>query len=129
MALPEGVVERLKLLGAAAVTVTASASALSATATLRASRRRRTLAYARRFRRVTKRVEARSWDRTTADFDAEVDAVISRLLTGPAVDITRATAEYRDGVLRVRVPKVDEKRGRIRAIPVTAATSEGRGAP
>jgi HSP20 family protein len=51
------------------------------------------------------------------------------VLTGAAVDITRATAEYRDGVLRVRVPKVEEKRGRIRAIPVTVATSGGRGEP
>jgi len=36
-----------------------------------------------------------------------------------AVDLTRATAAYRAGVLRVRLPKIEEKRGRRRSIPVT----------
>ena len=51
------------------------------------------------------------------------------VLPGAAVDITRATASCRDGVLQVRVPKVDEKRGRIRVIPVTAAASRERSDP
>jgi len=51
------------------------------------------------------------------------------VLTGAAVDVTRATAVYRDGVLQVRVPKVEEKRGRLRAIPVTAAKIGERSEP
>lgn len=48
------------------------------------------------------------------------------VIPGAAVDITRATAACRDGVLQVRVPKVEEKRGRVRVIPVTdAAVREG----
>jgi len=43
------------------------------------------------------------------------------VLAGRAVDITRATATYRDGVLQVRVPKIEEKRGRRQVIPVRAA--------
>ena len=43
------------------------------------------------------------------------------VLAGKAVDTTRATATYRDGVLQVRVPKIEEKRGRRRVIPVRAA--------
>lgn len=50
------------------------------------------------------------------------------VLTGAAVDVTRATAVYRDGVLQVRVPKVEEKRGRLRVIPVSAART-GEGSP
>ena len=45
------------------------------------------------------------------------------VLPGAAVDISRATAVCRDGILQVRVPKVDEKRGRIRVIPVAAEPS------
>jgi len=45
---------------------------------------------------------------------------------GVAVDIPHATAFCRDGVLHVRVPKIDEKRGRIRVIPVSGAPS-GKG--
>ena len=51
------------------------------------------------------------------------------VLTGAAVDVTRATAVCRDGVLQVRVPKIEEKRGRIRAIPVTAAKRGERSEP
>jgi len=40
---------------------------------------------------------------------------------GRAVDIGRATASYRDGILQVRVPKIEEKRGLSRVIPVSAA--------
>jgi HSP20 family protein len=39
--------------------------------------------------------------------------------TGRAVDAARATATYRDGILQVRLPKIEEKRGRCRVIPVT----------
>jgi HSP20 family protein len=42
---------------------------------------------------------------------------------GRAVDATRASATCRDGVLQVRVPKVEEKRGRSRVIPVRGAHS------
>ena len=42
------------------------------------------------------------------------------VLTGAAVDLRRASANLRDGLLQVRVPRIDEKRGRVRAIPVTA---------
>jgi HSP20 family protein len=51
------------------------------------------------------------------------------VLPGAAVDVTRATAACRDGVLQVRVPKVDEKRGRVRVIPVAAAKSRERSEP
>lgn len=43
------------------------------------------------------------------------------VLTGRAVDVTRAAATYREGVLQVRVPKIEERRGRLRVIPVQAA--------
>jgi HSP20 family protein len=43
------------------------------------------------------------------------------VLVGRAVDVARATATYREGVLQVRVPKIDERRGCRRVIPVTAA--------
>jgi HSP20 family protein len=43
------------------------------------------------------------------------------VLPGAAVDVMRATAACRDGLLQVRMPKVEEKRGRVRAIPVAAA--------
>jgi HSP20 family protein len=43
------------------------------------------------------------------------------VLVGRAVDVARATATYRDGVLQVRVPKIDERRGCRRVIPVVAA--------
>jgi HSP20 family molecular chaperone IbpA len=45
------------------------------------------------------------------------------------VDISRATAVCRDGILQVRVPKVEEKRGRVRVVPVTAAKSGERSEP
>jgi HSP20 family protein len=51
------------------------------------------------------------------------------VLAGRAVDVTRASATYREGVLQVRVPKIEERRGRRRVIPVTAADAakeEGR---
>jgi HSP20 family protein len=51
------------------------------------------------------------------------------VLPGAAVDISRATATCRDGVLQVRVPKVEEKRGRVRVIPVAAAPDRGRSEP
>jgi len=51
------------------------------------------------------------------------------VLPGPAVDISRATAVCRDGILQVRVPKVEEKRGRVRVVPVTAAPSGERNEP
>jgi HSP20 family protein len=51
------------------------------------------------------------------------------VLPGAAVDISRATAVCRDGLLQVRVPKVEEKRGRIRVVPVTAAQRGGRSEP
>jgi HSP20 family molecular chaperone IbpA len=51
------------------------------------------------------------------------------VLPGAAVDISRATAVCRDGILQVRVPKVEEKRGRIRVVPVTAAKSGERSEP
>ena len=51
------------------------------------------------------------------------------VLPGAAVDVSRATAACRDGVLQVRVPKVEEKRGRVRVIPVTAPPSGGRSGP
>ena len=51
------------------------------------------------------------------------------VLPGAAVDISRATAVCRDGILQVRVPKVDEKRGRVRVVPVTAAQSGERSEP
>jgi HSP20 family protein len=51
------------------------------------------------------------------------------VLTGAAVDPSRATAAYRNGVLQVRVPKVDEKRGRLRVIPVVAERSGQRSEP
>jgi len=51
------------------------------------------------------------------------------VLPGAAVDISRATAVCRDGILQVRVPKVDEKRGRVRVVPVTAAPSGERSEP
>jgi len=51
------------------------------------------------------------------------------VLPGAAVDISRATAVCRDGILQVRVPKVEEKRGRVRVVPVTAAKSGERSEP
>jgi len=51
------------------------------------------------------------------------------VLPGAAVDISRATAVCRDGLLQVRVPKIEEKRGRVRVVPVTAAASGGRSEP
>ena len=51
------------------------------------------------------------------------------VLPGAAVDISRATASCRDGLLEVRVPKVEEKRGRVRVVPVTDAASGGRSEP
>lgn len=51
------------------------------------------------------------------------------VLPGASVDISRATAVCRDGILRVRVPKVEEKRGRVRVIPVTAEPSRERSEP
>ena len=51
------------------------------------------------------------------------------VLPGTAVDISRATAICRDGILQVRVPKIDEKRGRTRVIPVSAAPSGERSEP
>jgi len=51
------------------------------------------------------------------------------VLPGAAVDISRATAVCRDGILQVRVPKVDEKRGRVRVVPVIAARSGERSEP
>ena len=51
------------------------------------------------------------------------------VLPGASVDISRATAVCRDGILQVRVPKVEEKRGRVRLIPVTAAQRGERSEP
>jgi HSP20 family molecular chaperone IbpA len=51
------------------------------------------------------------------------------VILGAAVDISRATAVCRDGILQVRVPKVDEKRGRVRVVPVIAARSGERSEP
>ena len=51
------------------------------------------------------------------------------VLPGAAVDISRATAVCRDGLLQVRVPKVDEKRGRVRVVPVTTAQRGERSEP
>ena len=51
------------------------------------------------------------------------------VLPGVAVDISRATAVCRDGILQVRVPKVQEKRGRVRVVPVTAAPGGERSEP
>lgn len=45
------------------------------------------------------------------------------VLVGRAVDVARATATYRDGVLQVRVPKIEERRRGRRVIPVAAATA------
>ncbi|HEY5998553.1 MAG TPA: Hsp20/alpha crystallin family protein [bacterium] len=49
------------------------------------------------------------------------------VLAGRAVDVTRAAATYRDGVLQVRVPKIEERRGSRRVIPVQTAGAEGGG--
>jgi len=51
------------------------------------------------------------------------------VLPGQAVDIMRATAAYRDGILQVRMPKIEEKRGRSRIIPVSTAHSGERSEP
>jgi HSP20 family molecular chaperone IbpA len=51
------------------------------------------------------------------------------VLPGTAIDISRATAVCRDGILQVRVPKIDEKRGRVRVIPVAAKPSGERSEP
>jgi len=51
------------------------------------------------------------------------------VLPGAAVDISRATAVCRDGILQVRVPKVEEKRGRVRVVPVTAGPGGERSEP
>ncbi len=40
--------------------------------------------------------------------------------TGRAVDPARAVATYREGVLQVRLPKLEEKRGGRRVIPIQA---------
>lgn len=47
------------------------------------------------------------------------------VLAGPAIDYARAAASYRDGVLQVRLPKVEEKRGLCRTIPVVADANPG----
>lgn len=49
------------------------------------------------------------------------------VLAGRAVDVTRATAAYREGVLQVRVPKIEERRGMRRVIPVAAAGAATEG--
>ena len=51
------------------------------------------------------------------------------VLLGAAVDISHATAVCRDGILQVRVPKIEEKRGRVRVVPVIAAQSGERSEP
>lgn len=51
------------------------------------------------------------------------------VVPGVAVNVSRATAVCRDGILQVRVPKVDEKRGRVRVIPVTAAQNGEKNEP
>lgn len=51
------------------------------------------------------------------------------VLPGTAVDIARATAVCRDGILQVRVPKVEEKRGRVRVVPVVAEPGGERSEP
>jgi HSP20 family protein len=51
------------------------------------------------------------------------------VLPGAAVDIARATAVCRDGILEVRVPKVEEKRGRVRVVPVAAKPGGERSEP
>ena len=51
------------------------------------------------------------------------------VLPGAAVDISRATAVCRDGILQVRVPKIEEKRGRVRVVPVTAGPGGERSVP
>jgi len=48
---------------------------------------------------------------------------------GRAADATRASATCRDGVLQVRVPKIEEKRGCSRVIPVRGAHSGERSQP
>jgi HSP20 family protein len=49
------------------------------------------------------------------------------VLAGRAVDVTRATATYREGVLQVRMPKIEERRGLRRVIPVAAADAATEG--
>jgi HSP20 family protein len=49
------------------------------------------------------------------------------VVIGRAVDITRATATCRQGILQVRVPKIEEQRGRCRIIPVTAPAAAREG--
>ena len=49
------------------------------------------------------------------------------VLAGRAVDVTRASAAYREGVLQVRVPKIEERRGRRRVIPVRAPDADKEG--
>ena len=51
------------------------------------------------------------------------------VLPGAPVDISRATAVCRDGILQVRLPKIEEKRGRVLVIPVTATQSGERSEP
>ena len=51
------------------------------------------------------------------------------VIPGAAVDTARATAVCRDGILQVRVPKVAEKRGRVRVVPVTAKPRGERSDP
>jgi HSP20 family protein len=47
-----------------------------------------------------------------------------------AVDFTRAGATYRAGLLQIRVPKLQEKRGRRRLVPVSVdPPAEGGGEP
>jgi HSP20 family protein len=49
------------------------------------------------------------------------------VVIGRAVDITRATATCRLGILQVRVPKIEEQRGRCRVIPVSTAAGAREG--
>lgn len=51
------------------------------------------------------------------------------VFTGAAVDLGRASAACRDGLLQVRVPKVAEKRGQARVIPLTPHTNGKRSQP
>ena len=49
------------------------------------------------------------------------------VVIGRAVDITRAAATCRQGILQVRVPKIEEQRGRCRVIPVSASAADREG--
>lgn len=48
---------------------------------------------------------------------------------GPAFDAARASARYRDGILQVRLPKIEEKRGRCRVVPVRTGATDEEGGP